>query len=128
MAEYGGGENKNLPMREKMDFQEVLFQQMIEIMKNCHDPVMFEDSVTILEATLTPYLDNTYDEDHEKIIKKYNSIVKSCYDRYNRQETNKVDGVKTGSIMEIYKALMRLARRKGLLPEEVISHIMGEEL
>ncbi len=116
-------------MRERLDFQQVLFEMLMTYMKDIHDLEMRSDDISMIEGVLNPYLDKKYTDAKEKIFSTYAAEIKKYgSDRYGKEISDNVVDMKKHALDAIFKELMNLARRKGLLPEEAISHIMGEEL
>ena len=118
------------PMRDKIDLKTTLFNFMAKVMNDCHDVYALEDDISIFESTLAPYSDDIFEEDLTKIKDKYIiDIQDNAFDFKNGKEnSNKAEKYRKEAIIQRYRAIMNLARRKGLLPEESISHVMGEEL
>ena len=120
--------DRNLPMREKLDFQEVLFSMLIQTMKEIHHQDAYRNNVALIEVTLLPYHDKIYEDEIKKIdegcalgIKKYAfDHQKGKEDAYARES------IEQRRTINKLGALMKLSRRKGLLPEETITHVMGE--
>ena len=121
-------EDKNLPMREKLDFQQVLFEYMI-LFGKALDIDSLELVIRKIESTLSPYKDKTFVAEVDRLKTKNENGNKGAYDRrIGAMDWGEVDKLRWGIAFEKYDALMGLARRKGLLPEETITHVMGEPL
>jgi hypothetical protein len=117
-------EEKNLPMREKLDFQQVLFEMLMKYMREWHDLDMRSNNISGIEGTLNPYLDNKYREEKKKIFDEYaREMKKHGTDRYGKEISSNAADLKKDALDAIYKELMNLARRKGLLPEETIGGV-----
>lgn len=122
--------NQNQPIKEKLDFGQVLFKHIIQTSEQAHDGNAYTTNVAVLEALLTPYLDKDYENAVNNIGSKQKQVLESM--------RNKHDPINPFSDISILRAdvyashmklkeLMLLARRKGLLPPEMVSHIMGED-
>lgn len=122
--------DKNLPMRDKLDFQEVLFSMLIQTMKEIHHQDAYKNNVRLIETTLLPYHDQIYAAESKKIDEDTSSRIKKYAVDYrrNREDSFIRDNIEQERTVSKLGALMKLARRKGLLPEETITHIMGEEM
>jgi len=107
-------------VRDKLDFKQLLFLQILQMTRENHDPVMFEHNVGVLEMTLSPYFDSEYVEK-----------VKPIDDRWHEGKIKsqvKFAVFISRDLCEIkYKMLMQLARRKGLLPEEGTEYTFEED-
>ncbi len=116
-------EDKNLPMREKLDFQQVLFEYMI-LFGKALDVDSLELVIRKIESTLSPYNDKTFREKIEELKQDYEKKLKKTFShQYNSIDTNAVNELRWTIAFMKYDALMGLARRKGLLPEETIGGV-----
>lgn len=115
-------------MREKLDFQQVLFEYMI-LFGKALDIDSLELVIRKIESTLSPYCDKTLTEQIRKLKEENELGHKRAFDRYyNSVDLKAVENLRWGIAFKKYDSLMGLARRKGLLPEETITHVMGESL
>jgi hypothetical protein len=123
-----GEEDRNLPMREKLDFKQVLFEYMI-LFGKANDVDSVEMITRKIESTLSPYKDKTYTTEMEKLKTNFENDCSNAYDgKSGKINVARVEQARWSAMFKKYDFLMGLARRKGLLPEETVSHIMGEEL
>lgn len=120
--------DRNLPMREKLDFQEVLFEYMI-LFGKANDVDSMEMITRKIESTLSPYKDKTYNAELEKLKTNFDFECSNAFDgKTGKMRVDLVEKARWATIFKKYDSLMGLARRKGLLPEETITHVMGEPL
>jgi hypothetical protein len=117
------------PIREKLDYSQVLFEMMMQAMRDCHEPPAFQNDINLIEGTLSPY----GDEEHRKNMKE---IRDSFRNRMNNEAMDYKDmrekpdtgmRIRMQENFAIYKELMRLARKKGLLPEEILRMVSLRE-
>ncbi len=121
-------EERNLPMREKLDFQEVLFEYMI-LFGKANDIDSIEMITRKIESTLSPYKDKTYNEGMVKLKTDFEHEYSNAFDgKSGKMNMARVEQARWSVAFTKYDFLMGLARRKGLLPEETITHVMGEPL
>jgi hypothetical protein len=118
------------PIREKLDYSQVLFEMMMQAMRDCHEPEAFSGDISLIDGILAPYYDDEYLKNRKEIEQSSNrkSNNDSIDYRSMREKPGMREKIRMDSNFSILKELMRLARRKGLLPLESISHVLGEPL
>jgi hypothetical protein len=122
--------DKNLPMHDKIDYTQALFQFMIKTFNDCHNIDLYEEDVLQFEDSF-PYSENDgeYKKELNEIQKEYEKRLRTSFDNKTQKIIpHQMEHTRGYVAHARYRALIRSARRKGLLPEESVSHILGEEL
>ena len=122
-------EKDSLPMKEKLEYADVLFSMLIQTQREIHDPEAYANNVELIETTLHPYKDTMFIEEMKKNDVYFAELAKTHgFDNQrgkSRPEVHaKIDKIRMVKKLE---CIMNLARRKGLLPEESVTHIMGDD-
>lgn len=96
--------------------------------------IMFKDKdgflngILIVEALLSPFLDDAYEKAVEEIERKY-QIEEKPMEFYSLEEIRKRERmreqVEFAKLMEKFKLLMKIAQKKGLLPMKKAHVEMG---
>jgi hypothetical protein len=107
-------------VRDKLDFKQLLFLQMLQLTKENHDPVAYEENLEVLEMTLSPYFDEEY-------RKKIDEIDTRWHERKTQVSNEGKVFISRYFCGRKHKLLMELARRKGLLPEEGTEYTFEED-
>jgi hypothetical protein len=110
-------------IRDKLDYGQVLFEMMLQTTRQNFNDRLFFNNVMLIDMTLCAYWDDMYFKDVEKLEADMKKFGMENIDKNGKPEKPNQRTI----ALRKYRILMNLARRKGLLPTENISHIMGEE-